>query len=138
MPQDVAADVDHIKLGRALRAREERCTVRRNREPFHRVGELDAVDGRAAGSVNDRDVVLLHRCEHLASRVADCDPVGGGPNVDPLHVVGGGIYHEHRLGLENYLSAECRKRSGRFVSVASDEPIKTLLFDKLLRKGWIR
>jgi uncharacterized protein (DUF58 family) len=49
-----------------------------------------------------------------------------------------GIYHEHRLALENYLSAECRKRNGRFVSVGADEPIKSLLFDKLLRKGWIR
>ncbi len=49
-----------------------------------------------------------------------------------------GIYHEHRLGLEEYLSAECRKRSGRFLSVVSDEPIKAVLFDRLLRRGWIR
>ncbi|REJ91153.1 MAG: DUF58 domain-containing protein [Planctomycetota bacterium] len=49
-----------------------------------------------------------------------------------------GIYHEHRLALEAHLSAECRKRSGRFLSVSSDEPIKSLLFDRLLRKGWVR
>jgi uncharacterized protein (DUF58 family) len=49
-----------------------------------------------------------------------------------------GIYHEHRLALENHLSAECRKRNGRFLSVPSDDPIKTVLFDKLLRRGWIR
>ena len=49
-----------------------------------------------------------------------------------------GIYHEHRLALETYLSAECRKRSGRFLSVSSDEPIKSLLFDHLLRRGWIQ
>ncbi|MBL8850380.1 MAG: DUF58 domain-containing protein, partial [Planctomycetaceae bacterium] len=49
-----------------------------------------------------------------------------------------GLYHEHRLALENHLSAECRKRSGRFVSVSSEQPIKQVLFDTLLRKGWIR
>ena len=49
-----------------------------------------------------------------------------------------GIYHEHRLALETHLSAECRKRSGRFLSVSSDEPIKSLLFDHLLRRGWIQ
>lgn len=49
-----------------------------------------------------------------------------------------GLYHEHRQALENHLSAECRKRSGRFVSIASDQPIKTVLFDTLLRRGWIR
>jgi len=49
-----------------------------------------------------------------------------------------GLYHEHRLALENHLSAECRKRSGRFVSIGSDQPIKTVMFDTLLRRGWIR
>ena len=49
-----------------------------------------------------------------------------------------GLYHEHRLALENHLSAECRKRSGRFVSVSSEQPIKQVLFDTLLRRGWIR
>jgi len=49
-----------------------------------------------------------------------------------------GIYHEHRMALENHLTAECRRRNGRFLSFASNEPIKTLLFDKLLRRGWIR
>jgi hypothetical protein len=49
-----------------------------------------------------------------------------------------GIYHEHRLALETHLSAECRKRSGRFVSISSSENIKSVLFDVLLRRGWIR
>ena len=49
-----------------------------------------------------------------------------------------GLYHEHRLALETHLSAECRKRSGRFASVSSEQPIKQVLFDTLLRKGWIR
>ncbi len=49
-----------------------------------------------------------------------------------------GLYHEHRLGLENHLSAECRKRNGRFLSVSSADSIKTVLFDRLLRRGWVR
>jgi len=49
-----------------------------------------------------------------------------------------GIYHEHRRALEMYLSAECRKRSGRFLAVGSEEPVKDVLFNKLLRRGWIR
>jgi uncharacterized protein (DUF58 family) len=49
-----------------------------------------------------------------------------------------GIYHDHRRALETYLSAECRKRSGRFLAVGSEEPIKEVLFSKLLRRGWIR
>jgi len=49
-----------------------------------------------------------------------------------------GIYHEHRQGLEDYLAAECRKRAGRFACVSSAEPLKSILFDKLLRQGWVR
>ena len=49
-----------------------------------------------------------------------------------------GVYHAHRQGLEDYLAAECRKRSGRFLGVSSDDSLKEILFDKLLRRGWIR
>ncbi|MEW4489738.1 DUF58 domain-containing protein [Thalassoglobus sp. JC818] len=49
-----------------------------------------------------------------------------------------GMYHQHRLGLENYLASQCRKRNGRFLSVSSEDPLKTLLFDQMLRQGWIR
>jgi uncharacterized protein (DUF58 family) len=49
-----------------------------------------------------------------------------------------GLYHEHRLALEAHLAAQCRRRSGRFLSLNSDEPIKAVLFDKLLRRGWVR
>lgn len=49
-----------------------------------------------------------------------------------------GIYHEHRAALENHLTVECRRRNGRFMSMASDEPLKTVLFDRLLRRGWVR
>jgi uncharacterized protein (DUF58 family) len=49
-----------------------------------------------------------------------------------------GLYHQHRQGLEDYLAAECRKRNGRFLSVSSETPLKEILFDKLLRQGWVR
>jgi uncharacterized protein (DUF58 family) len=49
-----------------------------------------------------------------------------------------GIYHEHRVAMENHLTAECRRRNGRFLSMASTEPLKTVLFDRLLRRGWVR
>ncbi|HVJ85644.1 MAG TPA: DUF58 domain-containing protein [Caulifigura sp.] len=49
-----------------------------------------------------------------------------------------GLYHEHRIGLENHLTSECRKRNGRFLSLNSADPIKTVLFDRLLRRGWVR
>lgn len=49
-----------------------------------------------------------------------------------------GLYHQHRQGLEEFLATECRKRNGRFLSVSSETPIKEILFDHLLRRGWIR
>jgi len=49
-----------------------------------------------------------------------------------------GLYQDHLHGLKNYLASECRKRNGRFVSISSDDPLKDVLFDKLLRRGWIR
>lgn len=49
-----------------------------------------------------------------------------------------GLYHQHRQGLEDYLSSQCRKRSGRFLSVSSDATIQGVLFDQMLRNAWIR
>ncbi|MCA9029192.1 MAG: DUF58 domain-containing protein [Planctomycetaceae bacterium] len=49
-----------------------------------------------------------------------------------------GIYHEHRLGLENHLAIEARKRNGRFVSLSSEMSVKEVMFDTLLRRGWVR
>ncbi len=48
------------------------------------------------------------------------------------------VYHQHRLALHAFLESECRKRNGRFLSVSSDEPVETIVFDKLLRQGWVR
>lgn len=49
-----------------------------------------------------------------------------------------GLYHEHRMALENYLSAQARKRQGRFLSLSASDPVKGVLFDQLLRRGWVR
>lgn len=49
-----------------------------------------------------------------------------------------GIYHEHRLALEEELSLLCRQRSGRFLSLNSKDPLEWVLFDLLCRRGWIR
>ncbi len=49
-----------------------------------------------------------------------------------------GIYHEHRIGLENHLAAEARKRNGRFVSLSSAMTVKEIVFETLLRRGWVR
>ena len=49
-----------------------------------------------------------------------------------------GIYHEHRMALEEELGILCRQRNGRFLSISSQEPLETILFDLLRRKGWVR
>lgn len=49
-----------------------------------------------------------------------------------------GIYHEHRLGLENHLGLEARRRNGRFLAFSSGMSVKEVVFDTLLRRGWIR
>lgn len=49
-----------------------------------------------------------------------------------------GLYHQHRQALEDYLAANCRKRSGRFLMTSSETDVKSLLFDRMLRNGWIR
>ena len=49
-----------------------------------------------------------------------------------------GLYHQHRQGLSNHLAALCRKRQGRFLTVSSEDNAKSVLFDQLLRRGWVR
>ena len=49
-----------------------------------------------------------------------------------------GIYEEHRLALEQELESLCRRRSGRFLSISSHDPLKWVLFDLFRRRGWIR
>jgi len=49
-----------------------------------------------------------------------------------------GIYHEHRLALEAELDMLCRQRSGRFLPLSSHDLLRTVLFDRLRRQGWVR
>ena len=48
------------------------------------------------------------------------------------------LYQEYRDSYERNLAALSRQRGGRFVSVSSAEPLRSVLFDLLRRKGWIR
>lgn len=48
-----------------------------------------------------------------------------------------GIYHEHRLALEDQIALQCRQRSGRFVSINSQDPLDWVLFDLFRRQGWV-
>lgn len=49
-----------------------------------------------------------------------------------------GIYHEHRQALEDHLAAESRRRNGRFLTLSSATDIKTALFERFVRNGWVR
>ena len=91
----MARRIDDVELGRVLRADIERCAIGGDREPFDDVRQRDAVDRRAAGDVDHHDIILLDRGEHLAGRVADRDPMGGGADLDLLYLVAGGIDHQH-------------------------------------------
>lgn len=48
-----------------------------------------------------------------------------------------GLYHAHRQALEDHLRSECQKRDGRFLSVTSDQAVKSIVFDDLIRRGWL-
>ena len=49
-----------------------------------------------------------------------------------------GLYQDHRLGLEDELANQCRRRGGRFCSVSTADDLQTLLFGTLRRRGWLR
>ena len=49
-----------------------------------------------------------------------------------------GLYHEHREALQSELQTICRRRSGRFLSIRSRDPLEWVLFDLLRRRGWVR
>lgn len=48
------------------------------------------------------------------------------------------LYHEHRLAQQAWLSSQCRRRNGRFESVSSGNSLDSILFETLLRRGWVR
>ncbi|MEQ9406423.1 MAG: DUF58 domain-containing protein [Fuerstiella sp.] len=47
------------------------------------------------------------------------------------------VYHEHRRWQEETLHQQCRRRNGRFTSIASSVPLQNVLFDTLCRQGWV-
>lgn len=47
------------------------------------------------------------------------------------------LYQEYRQRLENDVALLCRRRSGRFLSVHSEMPVESVLFERMRRKGWI-
>ena len=47
------------------------------------------------------------------------------------------MYREYRVGWQDELARLCQRRSGRFVSISSAEPVETVLLDQLRRQGWI-
>ncbi len=47
------------------------------------------------------------------------------------------LYQDYRAGYEQNLATLCRQRSGRFVSISSQDSIEWVLFDLLRRKGWV-
>jgi uncharacterized protein (DUF58 family) len=49
-----------------------------------------------------------------------------------------GLYHDHRRGLTDHIATLCRQRQGRFLSLSSADDVQTVLFDQLLRRGWVR
>ena len=59
-----------------------------------------------------------------------------------LDVTSGGdllsIYHEHKDDFIGKLEEITRQRSGRFTSISSDIDLSELIFDNLLRHGWVK
>jgi hypothetical protein len=47
------------------------------------------------------------------------------------------LYQDYRASYEQNLATLCRQRQGRFLSISSQEPLDTVLFDLLRRKGWV-
>ena len=48
------------------------------------------------------------------------------------------LYHDHRRGLSDHVGNLSRQRSGRFLSLNSEDEVESVLFEQLLRQGWIR
>ncbi len=69
-------------------------------------------------------------------RLVDCE-TGGSLDVTSARDLLD-LYHEHRVAQQAYLASQCRRRNGRFESISSAETIEAVLFEKLLRRGWIR
>ena len=49
-----------------------------------------------------------------------------------------GLYQEYRMRYERHLENHCRQRGGKFVVTGSQDELDYVLFDLLMRKGWVR
>ncbi len=47
------------------------------------------------------------------------------------------LYQEYRVAHERQIASLCQQRNGRFLSTSTADPLDTLLFDQLRRRGWI-
>ncbi len=70
------------------------------------------------------------------SRLVDCE------SEHTLDITEAGdllaIYHEHKDKFIALLEKMSKQRSGRFITVSSDSPVQAVLFDMLLKRGWIK
>lgn len=48
------------------------------------------------------------------------------------------LYHEHLAELQQTLSSLSKARGGRFLSLSSADSLERMLFDQVMRAGWIR
>ena len=59
-----------------------------------------------------------------------------------LDVTSGGdllsIYHEHKNNFINELAETIRQRSGRFMTISSADTVSDIIFENLLRHGWVK
>ena len=74
------------------------------------------------------------RWRRASDRSCDTPHQDGFASGEPFHWV------ESLRGVdgEAHLSAMCKQRGGRFVSMNSQAPLPRVLFDDLRRKGWVR
>ncbi len=59
-----------------------------------------------------------------------------------LDITSGGdllsIYHEHKDNFIKQLAETTRQRSGRFMTISSSDSISDIIFENLLRHGWVK
>lgn len=68
-------------------------------------------------------------------RLVDCETAGTLDLTASADLLA--LYQEYRAAHERHIAFLCQQRSGRFLSTSTAEPLDTLLFDGLRRRGWI-
>ena len=48
------------------------------------------------------------------------------------------LYQQYRVAYEGQLAVLSQQRSGRFVSISSEDRLEWVLFDLFRRRGWLR